>query len=154
MKLKVAAAGMVIVASIAAVSAASGGSGAQRLTITAKDGVGAFVLAPQTRGMVRRDTGTVEWCCWSRHYVTRDGQKAEINDPIATLTGSRGMLAIRFRIEWLDAGRGYTVGTSTWTVVRGTGAYAGMTGHGRAAQVWIPPDHPASFRADGFVKHG
>jgi hypothetical protein len=98
-----------ILAMTISVSAASGGSGVQQLTITAKYGVEAFVLMPQTHGSVSRDSGSVAWCCWSRRFVTRDGQKAEINDPIATLTGKHGTLVIRFRIEWLDAGRGYTV---------------------------------------------
>jgi hypothetical protein len=143
-----------VVATVVIASAASGSSAQQRLVISAKDGVGGFTLAPQAGGILRRDTGSVEWCCWSERFVTRDGQRAEINDPQATLIGDRGTLVLRFRIEWLDAGRGYTVGTSTWKVVRGTGAYKGVTGGGRAAQVWIPRDVPASFRADGFVKRG
>jgi len=152
MKVRVTVAAAAVVAMTVAASAARGTSANQRLTITAKGGVAAFVLAPRSVGSLKRDTGTVAWCCWSRQFVTRDGQKAEINNPTATLTGSHGTLVVRFRIEWLDAGRGYTVGTSTWKVVRGTGAYAGVSGGGRAAQVWVPPDVPASFRADGFVK--
>jgi hypothetical protein len=136
---------------IVVVSTAAGSPARQRITITAKDGVGGFVLAPRSEGALKRDSGSVEWCCWSRKYVTRNGQTAEINDPLAVLTGAHGKLVVRFRIEWLDAGLGYTVGTSTWKLVRGTGRYAGLAGGGRAAQVWIPHDVPASFRADGFV---
>jgi hypothetical protein len=146
---------LALVALAVAVFTASGASANvnQRIAITAKDGVDGFVLMPKTVGAVKRDTGTVSWCCWGQEFVTRDGQRVEINDPTATLIGSRGTLVLRLRIEWLDAGQGYTVGSSTWKVVRGSGAYAGVTGHGRAAQVWIPPDHPASFRMDGFVQH-
>jgi hypothetical protein len=110
-----------------------------------------FVLSPLSHGAIARDSGTVSWCCWTRKYVTRDGQTAEINDPHATFTGAKGSFEVRFRIAWLDAGLGYGVGTSTWKFVRGTGAYAGLVGGGRGAQLWIPPDHPASFRALGFL---
>ena len=123
----------------------------QKIAITAKGDTDHFVLGPVNRGALARDSGDVSWCCWSRRFVTRNGQTAEINNPLATFTGARGTFEIRFRIEWLDAGGGYTVGTSTWRLVRGTGDYEGLSGSGRAAQLWIPPDHPASFRAVGFL---
>jgi hypothetical protein len=57
---------------------------------------------------------------------------------------------VRHRIEWVDAGNGYTVGTGTWTIVRGTGAYAHVTGGGRSAYSWLPRGF-ISARAEGFV---
>jgi hypothetical protein len=99
---------------------------------------------------VQRDSGIESACCWSQTFVTRGGQKIEINDPLATLTGKRGTLEIRNRIEWLDAGHGYSIGTSRWHVVRGTGAYAHVTGSGRGAESW-PPGGFASARLDGFL---
>jgi hypothetical protein len=85
--------------------------------------------------------------------LIRDGQRAEVNDPLVTLVGKRGTLVIRFRIEWLDAGNGYVIGPGTWKVVRGTGAYKGVTGGGRSASSWLPSG-PVSYRADGFLKGG
>ena len=58
----------------------------------------------------------------------RDGQSININNPLSTFTGKQGRLVVRFRIEWADAGNGYTAGNGTWKVVSGTGAYARLTG--------------------------
>src|SRR5262245_48912719 len=105
----------------------------QRIAITAKAGINRFVLRPFEAGALAPDSGTATWCCWGQRVVVRQGQRIEINNPLATLTGKRGTLVLRWRIEWLDAGNGYTVGTSTWKVVRGDGAYKGISGSGRGA---------------------
>jgi hypothetical protein len=143
---------IVLAAAFAVTSLAAAGPTASRqhFTIVAKGDTDHFVLTANA-GAVAPDSGTIGWCCWSQHFRTRDGQKVEIDDPLATFTGRHGTFDIRFRIEWLDAGRGYTVGTSTWKLVRGTGAYARLAGSGRGAQAWAPPDHPVTFRADGFL---
>jgi hypothetical protein len=151
MRVTIVAAAIAVAAVVAVVSTAAGSPAQQRITITAKEGVHQFVLTPRGDGPLARDAGIVGWCCWSQRYSTRSGQHVEIDNPLAEFTGAHGKLFIRFRIEWLDAGLGYTVGTSTWKIVRGTGAYAAVSGGGRAAQVWIPHDSPASFHADGFV---
>jgi len=67
-----------------------------------------------------------------------------------TLTGRHGVLTVRYRIEWVDAGHGYSVGTGTWHVVRGTGAYALLTGYGRSAHSW-PPSGFAGGRSEGSL---
>ncbi len=57
-----------------------------------------------------------------------------------TMTGKRGRLTIRERIEWVDTGingngdgQHDEVATGTWKVVRGTGAYARIAGGTEAA---------------------
>ena len=80
----------------------------------------------------------------------RNGQRVEINDVDATFTGMRGSLMARFRIEWLDAGNGYTIGVGRWTLVHGSGDYEGLTGNGRSASSWLPGG-PVTWRAEGFV---
>jgi hypothetical protein len=110
-----------------------------------------FVLTPLQPGALKRDSGT-ESCTWKGpHIVMREGQKAEIYDPVVcTDKGSRGSLTIRSRIEWVDAGSGYHVGAGTWKVVRGTGQYAGVTGGGRSGGVWLDRG-PWSGRSEGFL---
>jgi hypothetical protein len=125
----------------------------QRIAITARAGINGFVLQPMGAGKLAPDSGTAEWCCWSRRLLTRDGQRVEVNNPVATLTGKRGTLVLRWRIEWLDAGNGYTIGASTWKVVRGTGVYDGISGSGRGAASWLPRG-PVTFRAEGFLRSG
>jgi hypothetical protein len=122
----------------------------QRVSITDTFATRSFVLTPTTTGATKPDSGTFTDCCWSHRVVTRDGQRIEIDDPLTTYTGKRGTFVIRFRIEWLNAGNGYTVGTATWKLVRGTGAYAQITGVGHSAHAW-PPSGYAGGRLEGFL---
>lgn len=141
-----------VLAAATLVSTAAAGSSVtrQRVAITAKGGIHGFVLTPREAGVVTGDSGTATFCCWSERVVRRDGQRIEINDPLMLLVGKQGRLKIRFRIEWIDAGNGYVVGTGTWKVVRGTGAYKGLTGSGRSAHAWLP-NGPVSWLAEGFL---
>jgi len=133
----------------------------QRVAITARAGrdrthapAHLFVLSPLKAGAVARDSGISAGCvgCFTHHFVTRDGQKIEINNKLFTLAGKHGTLDIRFRTEWADAGNGYSVGTGTWKVVGGTGNYRGVTGSGRSAFTWIAgAQMSTSWRADGFL---
>jgi len=149
---KLAGAGVLAVAvcSLALDATASPGSTKQRVAITVKGSDHTFVLTPLTSGPVESDAGTELGCCWGDRWVVRDGQRIEINDPLVTLTGRRGVITVRYRIEWVDAGNGYSVGTGTWRVVRGTGAYAHVTGSGRSAHAW-PPSGFAGGRSEGFL---
>jgi hypothetical protein len=81
----------------------------------------------------------------------REGQRVAIYDSIVeTLKGKRGSLVIRSRIEYVDAGNGYHVGTGTWKVARGTGQYAQITGGGRRGDVYLDRG-PWSGRNEGFL---
>jgi len=109
-----------------------------------------FVLTPQTAGAIKRDTGVATFCCWSSRRVMRDGQAIDINDPQLTLTGKRGTLVLRNRIEWVDIPDGWSVFTGTWKVIRGTGGYAGLSGGGRGAGVQLANSSGKS-QFDGFL---
>jgi hypothetical protein len=136
---------------LTSIAAAAPAPARQRVSLTVKGQAHTFVLTPLTAGRFGRDSGTFSDCCWSERFIMRDGQRVEINDPIATYTGKRGTLVVRHRIEWVNAGNGYTVGTGTWTIVRGTRAYAHVTGGGRSAYSWLPRGF-VSARAEGFVR--
>lgn len=152
MNATLATAGILVVSICSSASAATSSSEAskQRVAITVRGSDHTFVLMPVTSGAVTSDSGTEVGCCWSDRWVMRDGQRIEINDPLVTLTGKHGVLEVRYRIEWFDAGNGYSVGTGTWHVVRGTGVYARLAGSGRSAHSW-PPSGFASGRSDGFL---
>jgi hypothetical protein len=82
--------------------------------------------------------------------VMREGQRVAIYDSIVeTFKGKRGTLVIRSRIEYVEAGSGYHVGTGTWKVVRGTGQYARIAGGGRRGDVYLDSG-PWSGRTEGF----
>ena len=81
----------------------------------------------------------------------RGGDRVAIYDPIVeTFKGKRGSLVIRSRIEYVDAGNRYHVGTGTWKVVRGTGQYARINGGGRRGDVYLDRG-PWSGRNEGFL---
>jgi hypothetical protein len=146
---------VVLAVALTLVSAAAGTSTAskQRVAITSKIGVDRFTLTPLTSGALGSDSGSWDSCCWGYRSLVRDGQDVIVNDhDRRTFTGTRGTLVLLFDNEWTDAGSGYSIGVSTWRVVRGTGGYKDVTGGGRAATVWRNPTRgPAGFQAEGFL---
>lgn len=132
-KLLVAAAVLgVAVVSATGIANAGRSAAAQRVVIVSPHGNFAlFVLTPLTAGPIVRDSGTTTACCWTQRFVQRDGESVEINNPLRTFTGKRGTFTWRAEIGWVDLQGGSTIGTGTWKIVRGTGAYAHLKGHGR-----------------------
>jgi hypothetical protein len=139
-------------------AAAAGGthSAAQRVRIEATgSGSVTFVLTPKSKGKIQHDTGPLDFCCWRSWNVTRAGASLEVTNPLLTLTGAHGTLNIRQRIEWVQLPDGYSIWTGTWKVVGGTGAYAGLSGHGIDAGVWEPETKPGRdirIRLFGFLE--
>ena len=126
----------------------------QRVAITAKgtahiSSSGKFVLEPLGVGALENDSGTETSVVANQRTMTRDGQTANIVTWISTCKGKRGSFVMRVRIEHVDAGNGFHIGTGTWRFVRGTGAYAGITGGGRVANAWVVGS--LSERRDGFL---
>jgi hypothetical protein len=155
MNTKLAALAILAVGAVALASIATAGPSQQprpqRVVITAKSGdVNEFVLRPARAGVVKPDTGTRTACCWTQRFVVHDGQKIEIDDPLVTFTGKRGTFAYRARISWLDAGNGSSIGTGTWKLVDGSGAYAHFKGHGRLAIEWPAPGE-TTWQAEGYL---
>ena len=135
---------------LTAVAAAGPVAAKQRIALQRTAGSDAVVLIPLTSGALGRDSGTITACCWSQRFVMRDGQSIEINDPLLTFTLKQGSLVTRNRVEWIDIGNGYAVGNHTWKVVRGTGDYARLEGHGRGAVVELP-NGSLKLRLEGLV---
>ena len=67
-----------------------------------------------------------------------------------TLTGKHGTFVARNRIELVDLPDGWAVFTGTWKVVRGTGAYAGLSGGGRGAGT-APAGGDGKSQFEGFL---
>jgi hypothetical protein len=148
-KLIVVAALAATAATLAAVAAAGPVAAKQRIKIQVTAG-DSFVLTPLTSGAIKRDTGVATFCCWTQHSIMRDGQSIDINNPQMTLTGKRGTIVARNRVEWVDIPDGGAVFTGTWTVIRGTGDYAALSGGGRGAGVTLSNSNgPSQF--EGFL---
>jgi hypothetical protein len=96
---------------------------------------GTFVLYALTAGPLEYDSGRLTLAAVERPYVVRGGQRLAVYLAVARLTGKRGTFDLRWRVEFAGAGEGNTIGTGTWSLVRGAGAYTGMTGGGRLATV-------------------
>ena len=117
---------------LTAVASAGSAPARQRVIITQKDGAG-FVLSPQASGAIKPDTGTASFCCWTNRPTMKNGQEVDFNNPQLTLLGKQGTIVARNEIGFVDIPDGEAVFTGTWKVIRGTGAYAGLTGGGGAA---------------------
>ena len=144
-------------ATLSSVAAAGPGAARQQVEITASGFSNPasslkFVLAPRGARALKADSGTETSVVANQRVVTRDGQRAEIVTWVTTCKGKRGSFVLRVRIEHIDAGNGFNIGTGTWRFVRGTGAYAGITGGGRVANAWVDSGSRAlSERRDGFL---
>ena len=127
-------AAVAVAVTVTSVAAASLEATKQREQITASGdtkptSIDRFVLIPLGPGLLGVDSGTESSTSTTR-IVIRDGQRVQIMNWVTTCKGKRGTLILRLRIEQVDAGNDYVVGTGTWKVVRGTGEYAGVTGSG------------------------
>ena len=148
-----------LVAMITLTSVAAAGSRAakQRVAITVTilpSGKGVLTELPLGKGALARDSGAFGGNWKSRtssgFHVMRDGQQVDVYTGVVwTLTGKRGNLVLRERTEWTDLGQDLNrdgvgfrdgsgvdgIATGTWNVVRGTGAYAGISGGGRSSHL-------------------
>ncbi len=133
---------------LTAVAAAGSVATKQRIAIENKGS--SFVLTPLTPGAIKADRGSASFCCWTERHIVRDGQAIDINDPRWTLTGKLGTIVGRNQIGFVDLPDGWAVFTGTWKVIRGTGAYAGLSGGGRVAGVQ-PANGTTRDRFEGFI---
>ena len=155
MHAKLSVVAIVVAAIVTGVAAAGHTATPQRIVITSVHGnSGIFTLTPLTSGPVTRDSGTATACCWTSRHVRRDGQSMDIDNPLRTFQGKHGTFTWRASIEWVDLDSNYSIGTGTWRIVRGTGAYAHLEGHGRIGIVTGPNDQGLADRADGLVDLG
>ena len=126
-------------ATVTAVAAAGPDAARQRVAIDMQGGQ-SFVLYPLQAGALKQDSGPSSVDVGGHGTVMRQGQKVAIYRNTYTLTGKRGSLTIRERVEWVDVssknapGFDYRpgVGIGTWKIVGGTGDYAGVVGGGRS----------------------
>ena len=97
------------------------------------------------------DLGTVSYqFSFGAITKSRAGQSSTRNSGTSTLKGRHGRLVIRTSGRVFDSGEGYEAWTGTWSIVSGTGKYAGLKGSGGYAAV-ITPDLHFSFQYEGFV---
>ena len=121
---------------------------------TQRDGAskGTFVLQVLNPGRLALDSGRYYYVSSQRPNTVRDGQGEAVYVALETLVGRMGRLVLRWRTELVGAGCGMSVGTGSWSVLGGTGIYAGATGSGRMAVVTGLPDGATSSQFEGCVR--
>jgi hypothetical protein len=113
---------------------------------------GKFVFTPFLVAKLKRDSGTEQSEGRKTRSYTREGQTVTVNTWVTTAKGKRGTFVYREVLNIVDAGNGVSVGTGTWTFVRGTGQYEGLRGGGRQGQVHLDGrDNSWSQRREGFL---
>ena len=144
-----------VTVTLASVAAAGPERATQRVAFTTQapqtTTVSKAVFTPLEVGALKPDSGTVTGAIPPERVVTREGQRVSLYDGVSTFKGKRGSIVTRYHSEWVEAGNGYHVATSTWKVVRGTGQYAGVTGGGRGGSVWLERNDHWSSRDEGFL---
>jgi hypothetical protein len=136
-------AAITVVVALASVAAA-GPSAAKKQRVAIMTGAGkttlvsAFALIPLQGGPLKADSGKMI------------AKSHESNQPV-TLKGRQGTLIVSGTQQWTDTGRGFSVVTSTWKVLRGTGQYAGATGGGTGVGVWHAATDDWSTRDEGVL---
>lgn len=145
---------LAVAVTLASVAAAGPATAKQRVSIAIKGDTGpngTFVLTPLQSGALKRDSGGAAVALKGPRVVVLDGQRIEKWTLTWTLTGKRGSLTTREHNDWIDTGDAF-IGVGTWQVVKGSGAYAGITGNGRTAQVGHNHGNGAwIIRDDGFL---
>lgn len=141
---------------LTSVAAAGPEAAKQRVSITTQAAqttqVSPFALTPLQAGAIKPDSGKlIAGSLATDRVVIREGQEVTIVDDVPTFKGKRGSLVTRYHAEWVDAGNGYHAAFGTWKVVRGTGQYAGITGGGRTASVWLERTDAWSSHLEGFL---
>jgi len=146
---------LVAAVTLTTVAAAGPEAAKQRVVFTTQAAetttVSRAVLTPLQAGALKPDSGKLIAAIPPERVVMREGQRVSIYDGVGTFKGKRGSLVTSYHSEWVEAGNGYHVATSTWKVVRGTGQYAGVTGGGRGGSVWLDRTDAWSSRDEGFL---
>jgi hypothetical protein len=151
-----------LVAAVVLTSVAAAGPQARRQRVAINMKIypqGTFVLTPLQAGPLKSDSGKISsnWTSIPGRATLRNGQRVMVYDgAVTTLRGKRGTLTIRDRNEWVDVSNentraGYPpgIGIGTWTVVRGTGQYAGIVGKGGDGHAGLA--NPWYARYEGFL---
>lgn len=114
---------------------------------------GTFVLDPLGKGSLEQDSGKERSIIAKQRAVLRHGQLVDLITWVTTCKGKRGNIVFRARMTHIDAGHanGDQIAAGTWRVLRGTGAYAGMTGGGQVHNEFTASSGVWTERRSGYV---
>jgi len=128
---------LAVISACLVASIASGGHSAlkQRVAIEGNfqlsNGKGTFTLIPLTPGPLKRVSGTlVGTGKFKPAFIRTNGQRVTVIIGEDRHSTTLGTFRITQRVESVEAGRGWTADTGTWSFEAGTGVYEGVSGGG------------------------
>lgn len=137
---------------LAGLAAAGPSAKKQRVIINQLEdiGKGKWTLLPWTSGPVASDKGTYTWKTTVDRRGMRDGQSYRHVVATVTYVGANGLFVVREDDTLVAASSTHTVATGTWRILRGTGAYEGVTGGGSVVGA-LGFGRPDPWRYEGFM---
>ena len=107
-------------------------------TFNVQTGFASWELIPLTRGPLKRDSGTSNGGGSFGRTTLIKGQRVTPIVGSDRNTGKRGTFDTHQTLVSTDVGSRYSADIGTWKLMKGTGAYKGVTGGGRFAAVGLP----------------
>ncbi len=115
---------------------------------------GSFRLTAITGGAIGTDSGTWTYVETRSSKGVRDGQGFTRNLGTSTFSSSRGTIVFREDETVVDITVNLrAIGAGVWSLVRGSGAYKGLSGNGRMAG-WYTPTGSNFERYEGYLRAG
>jgi hypothetical protein len=116
-----------------------------------RNDTGTFTVSPLTPGPLEADKGTVAIPGAGGGTTLRNGMTVMSVAMGQNLTSRRGTMGLSVRFDHNEMQNRVGVGVGTWKIVKGAGAYAGVSGGGRYVSVRMPNGR-ALVRQEGWVK--
>ena len=107
------------------------------MVINTGNDTGTFTLSPLTPGSLEADKGTVAIPGVGFGTALRNGMKVMNFAMGQNLKGRHGAFGLPVRFDENEMQNGVDVQVGTWKIVKGTGAYSGVSGGGRYVAVQL-----------------
>jgi hypothetical protein len=116
-----------------------------------KPDAGTFILSPLTPGPLEADRGTVAIPGLGGGTTLRNGMTVMSVGMGRDLKGRHGTFGLPVQFDENEMQNGVRVHVGTWKIVRGTGAYSGVSGSGRYVSVQLPNGRQF-VRQEGWIR--
>jgi hypothetical protein len=116
-----------------------------------RNDTGTFTLSPLTPGPLEADKGTVAIPGAGGGTTLRNGMTVMSVGMGQELKGRHGTFGLPVQFDQNEMQNGVYVSVGTWKIVKGTGAYSGVSGSGRYVSVRMPNGRQL-VRQEGWIK--
>jgi hypothetical protein len=119
--------------------------------VTNKPDTGTFTLSPLTPGPLEADKGTVAIPGWGGGTTLRNGMTVMSVGMGQDLEGRHGTFSLPVQLDENEMQNSVDVAVGAWKIVKGTGAYSGVSGSGRYVSVRMPNGRQF-VRQEGWIR--